>query len=132
MKKAVAVMVSVSLAVSGCAKSPDNRSGAYTSPLQYQGHSCDQLQQELSRISARAAEVAGQQSSQATKDAVALGVGLILFWPALFFMFGGDKGEELARMKGEIEAIEQAAIQKNCLSVASQISKQREAARKRS
>ena len=38
-----------------------------------------------------------------------------VFWPALFFVKGDDaKTAELARLKGETEAIEQASIRKNC------------------
>ncbi|WP_200241917.1 hypothetical protein [Lamprobacter modestohalophilus] len=44
-----------------------------------------------------------------------MGVGLVLFWPALFFLAGGDKKDELARLKGEYDALEQAAIQKDCM-----------------
>ncbi|MDE0307839.1 MAG: hypothetical protein OXI87_23590 [Albidovulum sp.] len=128
MNKVVTAAVCASLVLSGCARSPGTISGTYISPLQYQSHSCSQLNQELSRINARATELAGRQSSEATKDAVALGAGLILFWPALFFMIGGDRSEELSRLKGEIEAVEQSAIQKNCTSVSSQIAQQRDAA----
>ncbi len=53
-----------------------------------------------------------------------MGVGLVIFLPALFFLIGDDKKEEIARLKGEFDALEQAAIQKNC-SIASSIQKQR-------
>lgn len=69
---------------------------------------------EMMRVSHRVNEVAGVQDSQATKDSVALGVGLVVFWPALFFMIGKDQEEELARLKGEYEALETVAIQKEC------------------
>jgi hypothetical protein len=38
-----------------------------------------------------------------------------VFWPALF-LIGGDKqgAAELARLKGEMDAIEQASIRKRC------------------
>jgi hypothetical protein len=41
--------------------------------------------------------------------------GVIVFWPALFFI-GGDKqnAAELARLKGEMDAVEQASIRKKC------------------
>jgi hypothetical protein len=45
---------------------------------------------------------------------VALGVDLVLFWPALFFMPGKDNEEELGRLKGEYEALKSAAIEKGC------------------
>lgn len=76
------------------------------------------------RVSRKVQEVSGHQDKEASGDAVALGVGLVLFWPALFFMIGDDKKDELGRLKGEYEALEQAAIQKNC-----DVSKEIEAAR---
>jgi hypothetical protein len=46
---------------------------------------------------------------------VATGVGIVLFWPALFFIKGeGASAGEVARLKGEMDAIEQASIRKNC------------------
>jgi hypothetical protein len=44
-----------------------------------------------------------------------VGVSLVLFWPAIFFV-GGDNASaaEVARLKGEMQAIEQANIAKNC------------------
>ena len=70
------------------------------------------------RVSRKVAEVSGAQQKTATRDAVALGVGLVLFWPALFFMIGGDKKDELANLKGQFDALESAAIQKECSVVA--------------
>jgi hypothetical protein len=39
----------------------------------------------------------------------------VIFWPAAFLV-GGDKqtAAELAQMKGQMVAVEQASIQKNC------------------
>ncbi len=101
---------------SACASSSKNISAAYVSPIQYDSYSCDQLRLEYVRINSKLLEVSGRQDSAATRDAIGMGVGLILFWPALFLL-AGHKGnpEELARLKGECEAIEVCAIQKNCL-----------------
>ncbi len=79
---------------------------------------------EMQRISRRVHEVSGQQQKEADGDAAALGVGLVLFWPALFFMIGKDQEAELARLKGEYEALEQAAIEKEC-NVAAEIEEAR-------
>ena len=119
------------LLAGGCAKSPDNIPGAYVSPLVYQSFTCDQLGAELARVAARASEVAGVQSETASGDAVATGVGLVLFWPALFFIAGSDREAELARLKGEVEAVERAAIQKDCINVVESISGGRETGRRR-
>ena len=45
-----------------------------------------------------------------------MAIGLIIFWPALFFLEGGDgaSAAEYSRLKGEFEALEQASIQKSC------------------
>lgn len=56
-------------------------------------------------------------------------VGLVIFWPALFFLAGGDKKDELSRMIGEYDALDGIAIEKNCTTVLASIdaAKQRQA-----
>nr|WP_029556797.1 hypothetical protein [Xanthobacter aminoxidans] len=116
------------LATAACAKSADKVSAAYVSPMQFQSYSCQQLAQEAERISARAIALTGAQNNRATSDAVATTVAVVIFWPAAFLV-GGDDAQtaELARLKGEMDAIEQVSIQKKC-----GISFQREDAQKAS
>lgn len=116
-QKWLCISISI-LFISACSQKADKISPVYTSPLLYQHYSCDQIRQELSRVNRRALEVTGQQDSAANKDTAALAVGMVLFWPALFFMVGGDKKEELGRLKGECEALEKCAIEKECSIVA--------------
>ncbi|WP_146184209.1 MULTISPECIES: hypothetical protein [unclassified Caulobacter] len=113
MKRILVALICASL-VSACATAPDKISSSYISPLQYGGYDCGQIREEMMRVSAKVREVAGAQKKQSNSDAWALGVGLVLFWPALFFMVGGDQKEELSRLKGEYDALQQAAIQKKC------------------
>jgi hypothetical protein len=107
--------VAAPLLLGACATSPTSIAPTYVSPVLYQNLSCDQLAQEAMRVSNAAAVATGQQTKQASSDAVAVGVSLVLFWPALFFV-GGDKqnAAEIGRLKGEMQAIEQANIAKNC------------------
>ncbi len=98
----------------GCATPSEKISATYVSPFQYQGYSCKQIRMELIRVNRKILEITGQQDREADKDAAVLGIGMILFWPALFFMIGEDKKEELARLKGEYEALESMAMQKEC------------------
>jgi len=101
--------------ISSCASKPEDIAPTYVSPLQYEQYTCDQLGAEAARLSGRAAEISGVQQKKASGDAVAMGVSLILFWPAIFFIKGkGATESEVARLKGEMEAVERAAIQKNC------------------
>ncbi len=100
--------------LTACATPPDKISASYVSPLQYQGYTCNQIDQELTRVTKAVSEVTGQQQKEASKDALAMGIGLILFWPALFFLIGEDKKEELARLKGEYRALHDISKQKEC------------------
>ena len=66
-------------------------------------------------VSSRAAIASGQQDKARSNDAVKTTVGIVLFWPTLLFLDGdGPKAAEVARLKGQMEAVEQASIKKNC------------------
>ncbi len=102
------------LALTACADHSDKIQPSYVSPLQYSDFSCSQIKGEIARVGRKMNEVAGVQDKTASGDAVAMGVGLVLLWPALFFIDNSDQHVELARLKGEFDALEQVAIQKNC------------------
>ncbi len=103
------------IATASCASNPDSISATYVSPLTYQSYDCGQIRNELVRVGNRVSEVTGQQRRAANNDAVAMGVGLVLFWPALFFLAGGgDQREELARLKGEYDNLQVVATEKRC------------------
>ena len=109
------VTLLLSALVVGCATSADKVSSSYVSPLQYAALTCDQIKPELLRVNNQIVVVSGVQDDVATQDAVAMGVGMVLFWPALLLLASGDdKHAELANLKGQYEALESAAIQKNC------------------
>jgi hypothetical protein len=103
------------VALGGCATSSQDIMPAYVSPVQYQNYTCQQLALEAQSISTRAATLSGVQDSQRTKDGWATAAAVIVFWPAAFFV-GGDKqaAGELAQMKGQMVAVEQASIAKKC------------------
>lgn len=84
--------VAMTLLLGGCATRADNIATSYVSPMQYESYSCSQLREEAARVSAKAAEVSGVQTSKATGDAVATGVALVVFWPAAFFVHGDGSG----------------------------------------
>ena len=104
------------LRTAACASQPEKISAQYVSEVSYQHYSCDQLAMEARRISARTNELYIAVKDTADTDEVQMGVGLILLWPVLFFLEGGDGPEaaEYARLKGEADAIDRAAITKNC------------------
>ena len=112
MKTASVIIIFFFLA--GCAASPSSINPAYISPLKYSGHDCEQIKQEYACVNQELAAMSKKQATASTVDTVALSVGLVLFWPALFFMIGGDNEAELAQLLGDREAIEAIAIDKKC------------------
>jgi hypothetical protein len=109
------MILGIALLLVGCASKAADVTPTYVSPIQYQSFTCPQLAAEAQRVSAAAAAASGAQDSQATKDAVATTAAVIIFWPAAFLV-QGDKNNaaQLAQLKGQMDAIQQASIMKNC------------------
>ena len=115
MKKAIALSVSVSIALMGCATASKDIAANYVSPIQYQSYDCDQLSGEVQRIQVRVNQLGGRLDEASSNDKAIMGVGMILFWPALFALGGTKQQEaEYARLKGEYDALQQAAVVKKC------------------
>lgn len=127
---AVAASICMLVAGGGGATAPEQIQAAYISPLVYQPYNCGQLRQEYARIGRRTDEVFAAQAGESSKDAGAVAIGIFL-WPALFALAGEDRRYEVARLKGEADALEQAAIQKNCNQLLVQIKDARTLAEKR-
>ncbi|MCR8490647.1 MULTISPECIES: hypothetical protein [Brucella] len=101
--------------ISGCASQANKIEPSYASSAAYDSLSCHALKEEGVRLSASAATAVGRQNAAAKNDAIKTGVGLVLFWPVLLFNEGnGVKAAEVARLKGEMQALERAAGQKGC------------------
>ena len=99
----------------GCASSSNEIVASYVSPVTYESWTCVQLREEAMRLSSRAAQAAGVQDEKASGDAALTAVAIVLFWPAAFALSGdGQSAAELGRLKGEMDAVEQASIRKNC------------------
>jgi hypothetical protein len=97
-----------------CATNPDKIGATYVSPLKYRNYDEDQIILEMDYVGQRTSELYQRLKKKATGDKWQTGIGLVLFWPALFALEGGDGPEatEYARLKGEYEALRQTAIQK--------------------
>lgn len=98
-----------------CASKSSEITPSYVSPLTYQSHNCQQLGMEAQGLSAKAAELSGAQDQKRTNDQIATGVAIVVFWPAAFLVGGdGQVAAQLAQLKGQMNAVEQASIQKKC------------------
>jgi hypothetical protein len=114
MKKIIALTL-IGAALGGCATASKDIASTYTSPIAYQSYDCQQLGAETSRIQARVTQVGGRLDQAASNDKAIATAGAILFWPALFAL-GGTKAQEAeyATLKGQYDAVQQAAIEKKC------------------
>ena len=117
MNNKLCYICGVSLLVFGCASQPEEIQSTYVSPLTYRDYDCDQIALEMDHVSRRTDELYAQLKKKADNDAAQMGVGLVLFWPTLFFLEGGDGPEatEYARLKGTYEALHTNAVQKKCV-----------------
>ena len=101
--------------IAGCATEAKDIPTSYVSPLVYDNYDCEQISSEASRLTRKVSESASKVDERSSDDSCTMALGLILFWPSLFFIDGdGPEAQEYARLKGEYEALEVASIQKKC------------------
>ena len=118
MNRAVPIWVSCALILSGCATASKDLTATYVSPTQYQSYDCEQLGAESHRIQGHVTQLGGRLDEAASNDKMITGAGLLIFWPALFFIGGTKQQEaEYSRLRGEYDAVQQASIAKKCSSV---------------
>ena len=109
------ILPAIVIGLAGCASSSNEIGPSYVSPVLYDNYTCQQLGMEAQRVSSEAARMAGVQDKKSSNDAVWTTVGAIIFWPALFAIKGdGATAAQLGSLKGHMQAIEQASIQKKC------------------
>ena len=114
MIKKLLSLATVLCLLAGCATNPNKISASYVSPVTYKNYDDDQIIMEMDHVSRRSGELYNSLKSESSKDTGQMAVGLLLFWPALFFLEGGDGPEaaEYARLKGQYEALRTVAVQR--------------------
>jgi hypothetical protein len=116
MKKFMIILIAA-VTLAACSKGSREIVPTYVSPAQYSNYECDQIRQEMVRINGIANQMAGKLDDNKQTDNAVTAAGIILFWPALFFLGGtSDEEAEYSRLKGEYNALDKAAIQKKCSS----------------
>ncbi len=101
--------------VSGCALRAVDVPAAAVSPADFGGWSCARIGEELERVRRNAAQVAYAFDERAGSNIVAMGVGAVVFWPALLAMrSNGEDRALLAQLKGRHEALVAAQAQRPC------------------
>ena len=100
-----------------------------TSPAEYLAWDCSRIDDESDAVQQRAADVAYAVDERVGNNILALGVGVTVFWPALFAMRpDGLEAADLARLKGRFEALRVASGKKGCPPPADALSAARAAA----
>jgi hypothetical protein len=73
------------------------------------------LTRELDDIQTSLVTASGRLTDKANQDAAVVGIGTLLFWPALFALGGNSALEaDVARLKGEEQAIKRRMSELDC------------------
>ena len=108
MKKLLLAVGCLSI-VAGCASRPESISASYVSHEKYSNRDCTSLSIDLSNARSELAKYSSMQDSKANMDAATVFFVLI---PAS--KLSGDHAGDVAKWKGEVEAVETAIIKANC------------------
>jgi hypothetical protein len=112
--KTIALLLAA-LALAGCATRAVEVKPAQANPKDFAAWSCERIDAEADRVQKRAADVAYAVDERAGNNILALGMGVMVFWPALIAMQPpGPEAEELALLKGRYDALLAAAATKGC------------------
>jgi hypothetical protein len=93
----------------GCATRPESISASYISHEKYMGQNCTELGLSLSDVRSQLTKFSSMQDTKANLDAATVFLVLI---PAS--KLSGDHAGDVAKYKGEVEAVETALIKTGC------------------
>ena len=115
MKKVVAPLLVVSM-LFGCATPPHELMAKRVSSIHYEDKSCKQLELEHSELVERRDYLHKELQELASNDAMQMTFGILLLWPALFLLEGGDgpMADEYTEVKGKISTIETVSNNNSC------------------
>jgi hypothetical protein len=102
--------VASAMIVGSCAQAPEEVRPTYVSSVAYESWTCRQLGEEQARLQAALAAASSQQSQTRSNDVA----GWVFLGMPVASMSGGNVAPEIGNYKGQIEAVQQAMIRKNC------------------
>ena len=101
--------------VAGCATRAADVAPAAASALEFSTWDCNRIDDERDAVQQRATELAWTVDERVANNIGALGVGAVVFWPAMLALRGdGPEAADLARLKGRHEALGAAARSQAC------------------
>jgi hypothetical protein len=108
-RHAVGAAVSATMLAS-CAQAPEEVRPSYVSSVAYESWTCRQLGEEQARLQAALTAASSQQNQTRSNDVA----GWLFIGLPVGSMSGGNVAPEIANYKGDIQAVQQAMIRKNC------------------
>jgi hypothetical protein len=99
----------VGVIVGGCATRPESISATYVSHEKYAGRDCGQLALDMSHARAELQKFSSLQNSKANTDAAT-----VFFILIPTSKLSGDHAGDVAKWKGEVEAVDTASIKAGC------------------
>ena len=109
MKNTVAVAALALFMLSGCATRPESISASFVSFEKYSANNCETLSTNMADARAELQKYSSMQNTKANLDAATV---FLAFVPASALT--GDHAGDVAKYKGEVEAIETAQIKNRC------------------
>ena len=105
-----ALAMSSALVLAACAQAPEAIMPAYTSEVPYLSWTCQHLAEEVPRLN-NALATASVAQQQARSNDIA---GVILLGLPVGSLSGQNIAPQIARLRGEVEAVERAMRRNNC------------------
>ena len=102
------------LLLAACATPPDKITATSLSPYTWRGMSCERLAAEHNRLALEVSSRKVQLEDRANTDTWQAVGGFLVIVPWFFLDGDGYDTEEFARVKGELQAVKSAAVQKGC------------------
>src|SRR5450631_80751 len=95
----------IALLLSACAASSVDIGAQYVAPEKYQGQSCPEIGAEGERVARRVAEISGVEYAPAWGAAWLVAQSIVVRWPTPLLATSEEVTAELAKLKGEFEAL---------------------------
>lgn len=109
MRATTLLGLAITGALAACANRPESISASYVSHEKYAGLNCEQLKGQMENARRSLQEASDTQNTKANIDAAVVAVFLV---PVS--KLSGDKSGDIAKWKGEVEAIETAQVRADC------------------
>jgi hypothetical protein len=106
--------VLIALLLSACTSSMGNIPAQYVPPEKYQGLTCREIGAEGEHVASRVAEISGDAHSNTAGAARPVAPPIVVHWPTPWLATSEEGIAELSKLRGEFEALEQAAERKRC------------------